>query len=179
MERHARAELQALLVRLADGDRGAFRPFFDLAWPVVRDVATRMMASAADGDDAAQAALIKLFERAADFDRQRDALAWIVAMVGFECMTLRRRRGRRREDGAAALDAIVDARAGAEELVMARQLEAIAVDAVGQLRPVDRDAIRAAIFGDRERRGRPATFRKRLERALGRLRAAWRDDGVG
>jgi RNA polymerase sigma factor (sigma-70 family) len=179
VERHARAELQRNLQRLAEGDRAAFRPLFDLAWPTVQRVATRMMSSAADADDAAQGALLKLFERACEFDSARDALAWIVGIVSYECLSLRKKRARRREHDGAALDAVADERAGAEELVMARELEEIALAAVEELRPEDRATIRAALFGDVERAGKPATFRKRLERALGRLRAAWRDHGVG
>ncbi|HEX8951008.1 MAG TPA: sigma factor, partial [Polyangia bacterium] len=112
MERQQRTELQRCLSRLADGDRAAFRPVFDLAWPCAREVAARMMRQEADADDAAQAALLKLFERASEFDPARDALAWIVGIVSYECLTLRRKRTRRREhDGSdAALAAIADER---------------------------------------------------------------------
>jgi RNA polymerase sigma-70 factor (ECF subfamily) len=75
VERHERIALHDSLGRLADGDRAAFRPVFELAWPRVRDVAARMMANAADAEDAAQSALLKLFERAGEFDPARDALA--------------------------------------------------------------------------------------------------------
>lgn len=178
MERHARAELQRRLQRLAEGDRAAFRPLFDLAWPTMQRVAGRMMSSAADADDAAQGALVKLFERASEFDPARDALAWIVGIVSYECLALRKKRARRREQDDARLDTLGAERAGADELLMARELEAIALAAIDELRPADRATIRAALFDDGEREGKPATFRKRLERALGRLRAAWRDHGV-
>jgi RNA polymerase sigma-70 factor (ECF subfamily) len=50
---------------------------------------------------------------------------------------------------------------------------------LGQLKPDDRQTLRLALFGEGERVVAPATFRKRVERALGRLRDAWRDHGIG
>jgi len=181
VERPQRIELQRSLLRLADGDRAAFRPVFELAWPAVREVAARMMPTAADADDAAQGALCKLFERASEFDRERDALAWIVGIVSYECLTLRKKRARRREHAAAdvALAAVADARPGPEERAIAGELEAVALAVLGTLGPEDRRTLRIALFGEGERSGAPATFRKRVERALGRLRAAWRDHGIG
>ena len=179
MERQQRMELQRSLARLADGDRAAFRPVFDLAWPRVREVAARMMPHAADADDAAQSALLRLFERASEFDPARDALAWIVGIVSYECLTLRKKRTRRREEGDGAIAALDDGARGAEELLIARELEAVALAVVGSLRDEDRRTLRVAIFGEGARDVAPATFRKRLERALVRLRAAWRDHGIG
>ncbi|HEY2749431.1 MAG TPA: sigma-70 family RNA polymerase sigma factor [Polyangia bacterium] len=186
MERQQRIELQRSLGRLADGDRAAFRPVFELAWPRVREVAARMMRDAADAEDAAQSALLKLFERASEFDPARDALAWIVGIVSYECLTLRKKRARRRETGeAAALAGRDDGARGAEELLIARELEAVALAVLGSLRDEDRRTLRIAIFGeggdcgDGARDVAPATWRKRLERALVRLRAAWRDHGIG
>jgi RNA polymerase sigma-70 factor (ECF subfamily) len=179
VERQQRNELQRCLVRLADGDRAAFRPVFDLIWPRVREIAGRMMAHASDADDAAQVALLKVFERASEFDAQRDALAWIVGIVSYECMTIRRKTTRRRECGGDALDAIIDETTSAEQRLISTELEAVAVATLGQLRPEDRDTLRIAIFGEGHRPAKPATFRKRVERAVTRLRAAWRDHGIG
>jgi RNA polymerase sigma-70 factor, ECF subfamily len=179
VERLQRAELQRALTRLADGERAAFRPVFDLAWPRVRDVAGRLLPNHADADDAAQCALLKVFARASDFDRERDALAWIVGIASYECLTLRRKASRRRETGAAALAALAAEGENQEQRAMAAQLEEVAIAVMGELRADDRETLRIALFGEGERTGKPATFRKRLERALGRLRAAWRDHGIG
>jgi RNA polymerase sigma-70 factor, ECF subfamily len=179
VERRQRTELQRALTELADGERAAFRPVFDLAWPRVRDVASRLLPNRADAEDAAQAALLKVFARASDFDRERDALAWIVGIASYECLTIRRQLQRRREAGAAALGALADESADQEQRAMSAQLEEVALAVLGELRPDDRQTLRIALFGEGERTGKPATFRKRVERALGRLRAAWRDHGVG
>lgn len=179
MERQQRIELQRCLTRLADGDRSAFRPVFDLAWPRVREIADRLMLQAADADDAAQGALLKLFERANEFDPQRDALAWIVGIVSYECLTIRKKRARRRESPSDSLAMTIDASANPEERVISVELEQLAVAVLGQLRPEDRETLTVAIYGEGERGAKPATFRKRVERALTRLRAAWRDHGIG
>ena len=179
MERQQRNELQRCLTRLADGDRAAFRAVFDLVWPRVREIAGRMMPHASDADDAAQVCLLKVFERASEFDPDRDALAWIVGIVSYECLTIRRKTTRRREAGGAALESLVDGATNPEERLISSELEQVAVATLGQLRPEDRETLRIAIFGEGERPAKPATFRKRVERALTRLRAAWRDHGIG
>jgi RNA polymerase sigma factor (sigma-70 family) len=180
VERQQRNELQRCLTRLADGDRAAFRPVFELVWPRVREVAGRMMASAADAEDAAQTCLLKVFERASEFDRERDALAWIIGIASYECLTIRRQRTRRRETSAdAAAGALLDAAASPEQAALAHELEAIAVGLLGQLRPADRETLRLAFFQNGHGEAQPPTFRKRLERAVARLRAAWRDHGIG
>src|SRR5439155_540588 len=86
-----RAELRRLMQRLADGDRGAFSPAFALLWPRLRAFAVRYV-GAADGEDAAQAALLRVFSRAGEYDADRDALAWALGIAAWECRTLRRQR---------------------------------------------------------------------------------------
>ena len=85
------------MARLADGDRSAIAPAFDLLWPVLSRFCRRALASEADGEDAAQEAMVKLFARAASFDPGRDGLAWALTIAAWECRTARRRVGRRRE----------------------------------------------------------------------------------
>src|SRR5262245_62905642 len=95
----ARAELQAMMIRLADGDRAAMEPVFAVVWPVVRRFAARALGGS-DAEDAAQEALVRVFARAVEFDRERDALAWILGITMWQVRTARKRRQRRREDRA-------------------------------------------------------------------------------
>jgi len=164
-----RRRIQLLVARVADGDRAAVAPAFDALWPLLRRFAARALGSDADAEDAAQRALVKLFEQAAFFDARRDALAWVLTIVAFECRTVVRARGRRREqplDGAFA-----SAAASPEDSVVQRDLEEAARAVLGTLADADADAIGAMLAGSRPE---GATFRKRLQRALGRLRGAWR-----
>jgi RNA polymerase sigma-70 factor (ECF subfamily) len=170
-----RRRVHDCLVRLADGDRSAFDPLFAEAWPLVRDLCRRALGDAVDADDAAQEAMIRVLSRAPEFDATRDATTWILAIAGWECRTVRRRRARRRDapaavDDHAALDAAPDAIAERRALLDA------AARVLGELSPVDAETLAAAWCDDASARGdlAPATFRKRLERALVRFRAAWR-----
>ncbi|HEY6912249.1 MAG TPA: sigma factor [Myxococcales bacterium] len=167
-----RAELRRLMGRLADGDRTAFGRAFALLWPRLRAFALRC-AGPADGEDAAQAAILKVFSRASEYDPERDAMVWALGIAAWECRTLRRKRERRREEPALALARAPPAAGGnPEEELIERNLRSAAAEVLGTLRPLDVETISAAAGG--ERRARGATFRKRLERAVSRFRLAWR-----
>jgi RNA polymerase sigma-70 factor (ECF subfamily) len=167
----ARAEIQALLIRLSEGDRSAIEPAFRALWPILSRFSARALGGAAEAEDAAQQAIVKVFGQVAGFDRTKDAVAWTLTIASYECRTVRRRTGRRRED---ALDP--PAHGATEEtpeaIAVQRELEQAARDVLGSLREEDARAILAAV-GDARPAG-DATFRKRLQRALGRLRLAWR-----
>jgi RNA polymerase sigma-70 factor (ECF subfamily) len=167
----ARAEVQALARRLADGDRDAIGPAFDALWPIVSRYSARALAGSADAEDAAQLALTKFFGQVAGFDPERDALAWVLTIASYECRTLRKKALRRAEH--APVDAVSD-QATPEELLIERDLEAAAVAALGALREQDARAILAGMADERDARARGVAFRKRLQRALERLRVAWR-----
>ncbi|MCA1826446.1 MAG: RNA polymerase sigma factor [Myxococcales bacterium] len=173
VERSERAELRRLMERLADGDRTAFGPVFALLWPRLRAFAVQFI-GVADGEDAAQAALLKVFSRASEYDRERDALPWALGIAAWECRTLRRRRERRREEFALAPDHAGASAGGPspEDAAIHRDLQSAAEAVLGELRPIDVETILATASGQRAVQG--ATFRKRMERALARFRLAWR-----
>lgn len=173
MDAAQRRQLQDLLARLADGDRAAFPPAFTLLWPVTRAFARAFLRDDAGAEDAAQQALVRVFLRASEFDAARPALPWVLGAVANECRTLRRRRQRRREEALAGADAQADPAASPEESVARRDLERAAFSVLGDLPAADVEAILAHI-GELERPDLPSpTFRKRVERALKRLRQAW------
>src|SRR5690606_38006544 len=92
-----RRELSDLLARLADGDRDAFGPAFVRLCPRVRELAGRLLGSDHDAADAAQRAMLAVFSRASEYDRERDGLAWSLGITWWECRTLLRASTRRRE----------------------------------------------------------------------------------
>src|SRR5690348_17316476 len=104
----ARTEVQALVKRLAEGDRTAIEPSFNALWPVLRRFSARALGNEADAEDAAQQAVTKLFAQVADYDSQRDAVGWALTIAAYECRTVRRQRARRREVGADELLPIAD-----------------------------------------------------------------------
>lgn len=161
------------LLRLADGDRSAFEPVYAVAWPRVRALARRMTGGSELADDIAQQALLKVFERASDFDAtQGRALPWILGIAAWEVRTLRRRHARSREEPLTG-EWAHSAPGPDDQLDHARLVQAVQ-DALGELSPADVHTLLAAAG----LRDRPpvsgGTFRKRLQRARTRLRAAWK-----
>jgi RNA polymerase sigma-70 factor (ECF subfamily) len=160
-----RRRLNAQLGALQAGDRSAFDAVFRGLWPVVLGFARRA-APPDEADDVAQTAMVKLFEQVHRYDPQRDGVAWALTLTAWECRTARRRRSRRREaslDAAAAAD-------GSEDRMLERLLFEEARALLSTLSPLDQETLEAFMNDT----GRGATFRKRKERALGRLRQAWR-----
>lgn len=164
--------MQALMVRLADGDRAAFEPIYEALWPVVRRFSERALGGSPDAEDAAQVALSKVFSRVSEFDPRRDAVAWVLGVAAFECRTVRQKQRRRREEPGGDAE-----RSGAEpspeEVALSQDLHAAVAEVLGDLSGSDAATLRA-LLDEQPPAVAPATFRKRVERALARLRAAWR-----
>jgi RNA polymerase sigma-70 factor, ECF subfamily len=166
-------DLQKMMVRLADGDRSALHPTFEMLWPLLRRFTARHLPHA-EAEDAAQEALVKIFRQAGRFDPARSAAAWALGVAGFEIRTARRRFVRRREayEAEKSLATLPDAAKNPEEILLDRDLEETLLEVLGELRPQDVETLRLYARGERPTIA-PATFRKRVERALDRLRSAW------
>lgn len=164
-----RRELSQLLARLADGERDAFHPAFVRLWPCVRDFAGRVLKSDPDADDAAQRAMLAVFSRASEYDRERDGLAWSLGITWWECRTLLRASWRRREVTLERDDRVATAPTP-EQALLDTELRRALFELLGELSLDDRRAL-----GLEELDGpvAPATLRKRKQRALARLRSAW------
>jgi DNA-directed RNA polymerase specialized sigma24 family protein len=116
---------------------------------------------------------MKVFLHASEFDSRRDALSWVLGVAAYEIKTARRRQQRRRETDA-DLETRVDPAASPEEHAVARDLDDAIDAALRDLPPTDAATLRAYADGERPPDVAPATFRKRVERGLDRLRALWR-----
>jgi RNA polymerase sigma-70 factor (ECF subfamily) len=163
--------LDTLMARLADGDRSAFSEVFKRLWAPVERLCLNLLRNEADAADAAQQALAKIFERASDYDRGRPALPWALAIAAWECRTLRRRLLRRRE---VSDEVVTEPHAeSVQDQIVQRDLAQAALAAMGELSENDREAL-IATFWDESAAVSGATLRKRRERALARLREAWR-----
>jgi RNA polymerase sigma-70 factor (ECF subfamily) len=163
------------MTALAAGDRQAFHPVFASLWPLLAAFTSRHL-PAGDAEDAAQQALFNVMSRAVEYDSSRDALPWALGIAAYEIRTARRRRQRRREeaDAEGQAEARVAPGPSPEEVALARDLEAALDGALRDLADGDRQTLLAYARGERtEVAG--ATFRKRVERALGRLRAVWKE----
>jgi RNA polymerase sigma-70 factor, ECF subfamily len=172
MAKDADRELDALVARLADGDRSAFTPVFQRLWQPILRLCSSLLKNDADASDAAQEALEKILTRASDYDPSRPALPWALAIAGWECRTLLRKRLRRREISNEVHEHASGERGGEEELAQ-RDLVNAALAAMGELSQADRETL-VATFWEEAASVQGATLRKRRERALGRLRKAMR-----
>lgn len=164
------SSLDTLMTRLAEGDRAAFTPVFQLLWGPVLRFCKSLLGSEADAADAAQEAMQKILQRASDYDRARPAMPWAIAIAAWECKTIRRKRTRRREvdDGTHDVGG-----AHAEDELVQRDLTAAAIAALGELSESDREAL-IATFWDEAASVSGATLRKRRERALDRFKKTFR-----
>jgi RNA polymerase sigma factor (sigma-70 family) len=167
-----RSALQRDLTALARGDRAAFDRVFVQLWPLLRGFAGRCL-PAADAEDAAQEALLRVFLRASEFDPGRDALSWALGIAAWQIRTVRTRTRRRREERVDARSDRADVRPSPEEETVARDAAAALDRWMSELSAEDAATLFAYARGERPDLPGP-TFRKRVERALRRLRGAWR-----
>ncbi len=177
MDRNARDDVQRAMTALAAGDRSAFRPVFVALWPLVQRFCERTLRDRDRGQDAAQAAMMKLLLNASDFDPARDAISWALGFAAFECLSARNRSVRSREQSdEEVLMKAETAEPDPEHAVIARDLRDAASAALAHLRPSDLAVLEAAFHGQGPpgSTGTAAAFRKRLQRALERLRVIWR-----
>lgn len=171
MEQTGPVRIDPLMARLAEGDRAAFSPLFELLWPSMLRLCARLLQNDADAADAAQQAMEKVLTRASDYDPARPALPWALAIASWECRTIQRKRSRRKEvAGEASLLPLPDP---AVPDLEQRDLERAAFEAMGTLSDVDRETLVSTYF-DEAASASGATLRKRRERALGRLRDAFK-----
>ena len=171
----SREQIQTWMVRLADGDRSAFEPLFEGLWPLLRGFAGRMLDDPRDAEDAAQQALLDVFRNAGRFDPERDALSWIFGIATWKCRTRRKQIGRRREAPMADGERTeAENLRDTEEALIERQLAAAAREVLTTLSPADVETLLTSIRSQPRPEVAAATFRKRLQRARERLRAAWR-----
>lgn len=170
----SRSPADDAMARLADGDRRALRHVHDAVRRPMLQAAERILGSGAEAEDATQNALQKLFAQASDYDRARRVVPWAVALAVFEARTLRKRAQRRKVDAVdtGRFQALAAADAEAPELLERAELQAVVEGLVGQLSEADRETLNDVLAENEDGRG-PA-FRKRKQRALERLREAWR-----
>lgn len=163
--------LDALVARLADGDRSAFAAVFQRLWAPTLRLCRNMLRNEADASDAAQEAMEKILTRASDYDRDRPALPWALGIAAWECRTIARKRQRRREVAHEVDEHSIIG--GGEDEIVQRDLVQAAFEAMGELSEADRETL-IATFWDEAASVRGATLRKRRERAMARLRRAMR-----
>ena len=171
MNSERRTLLQVALTRLSGGDRSAIDPVFTLAKPAVQKFCEHWLNNAADAEDATQASLLRLFNQAHHFQKQRDALAWALEIAGWECRTIRKRQQRQKQvpiEGAAQM---ADERPSASEALETSQLQRAVAATCAELSAGDQAELQRVLS---EQLAGDAAARKRRQRALERFVNVWR-----
>lgn len=156
--------------RLADGDRSAFSPLFRALWTPALKICSRMIGQEADAADAAQVAMMKILERAGEYDKQRPALPWALGIAAWECRTFLKRQHRHQETAEEPQLSDDGAAVGEAEK---RLLVEAAMQAMGTLSVIDQQTL-LSTYWETAPDAEGATFRKRRARAIVRLRDAFR-----
>ena len=168
-----RRTVHGAMVRLAEGDRGAFDAVFAGLWPELLAFVRAAMSGHPDAEDLAQQTLLKIFFRISDFDTRRDGVAWAFGIAIYEVRTLRRKWQRRREVSADAAGPARDQGPTPEAMLIESDLRRALAKSFGELTEADRAALLPE--GAIELTVSAAALRKRRQRALARLRSIWRN----
>lgn len=162
------ATLDALMARLADGDRAAFDPLFDALYPRALRLA-RLKLGGDGAADVAQNTMLRVFDRAAEFIPGRPVLPWFYAIAANEVRALQRAaRAQAARTSMETTEPVADD--DPERALLDHELHAVLDRAIASLDSTSAEAI-GALLG---RRDRPplddAAWRKRVSRAYARLR---------
>lgn len=116
-----------------------------------------------------------MFSRAAQFREGAEALPWILTITSFECKTHLKKIGRRRENftDVFGMSQTPSKLLSADDAISQKEHEEALHACLGELQQSDRDALMSAYFGAAAPNINAATLRKRVQRAIVRLKTAW------
>jgi RNA polymerase sigma-70 factor (ECF subfamily) len=178
-----RGEADALLERVATGDRDAVMDLYDRFAGAVMAVSLRVTGNRAEAEDIVQEVFARVWREAGTFDRSRgSAAAWIVTLTrnrAIDVIRSRSRRARHEDDQSAEEPVVTEPTATPEvQVVDAQRAEAVR-QALDSLRPEQRQVIELAYFGGlshseiAERLQQPlGTVKTRIAQSVKRLRDA-------
>lgn len=156
--------------RVISGDRRAFDLLFTALWPSVHRFCISLLLEEADADDAAQLVMEKLFVQAHRYNPEYPVMAWALAIARWECKTILRRRARSRTGPLFDTQSHLDQ----SDLAERTELHEAVMWAISELSAADQGVIMESFWADDLAPTRDAAFRKRKQRAMERLRKAWR-----
>ena len=164
--------LDDAMVRLADGDRAAIEPVYRALWPILVRYCTAFVGDAAEAEDLAQCALLKLFEQAHDYDANKPAEAWALAIAAWECRTYRRKRSRAaRNVEKMERTQTRDSSPDVEQDLWQRRALAALDEIVSEMADSDQKALVDSFVRELSE----PVHRKRKQRVLARLQRRWRE----
>lgn len=153
---------------------------------VIGRLCMALLSSQADADEATQETLLRAHRAMATYRGEGSIKAWLCGIARHVCAHVLETRRRAREVHDSALDVVPDANAPADarSLFATRQRARVIRDALAQLKPSEREALVLRYVGELSHREialacnlDEAAARKRLSRALTRLRSVMPDEG--
>lgn len=168
-------DLDSAMNSLQQGDRSTFSFVFSHLWPLVLKHCQRFLHDPSVAEDVAQAALEKVFFRISTYDPTRPALPWVMAITTWEIRTQLKKKQRERivftdlQEQPALGD-------NPEQQVLVWEYEEILRQWYTQMSPEEQQTFSYALEHEEmyDTQTKPATLRKRKQRLLQKLRAAWR-----
>lgn len=157
------------MARLADGDASAFDAVFAALWPVLRAYCIKSLRSPADGEDAAQRALLKMLESAPNYQRSRPALGWALSFAFWECRSERTRRRRQPQQAEQEQPSLLTP----EHLALEKEQRMLLEAVLGELSEAERALVLKDLSAELSG-SNPAALRKRRQRLVERLRETLR-----
>lgn len=173
------AELSALLARAADGDRAAFRDFYDRTSAKLFGIILRILIERGEAEDVLQEVFVTIWRKAAEFDPSRASpVTWTATIARNRAIDRLRARGSR---PSAPLDEAADVRDEsplADAIIDSGRDAARLHAALSALEPRHAAAIRSCYFEGAtyealaEREGIPVgTLKSWVRRGLLRMKA--------
>ena len=160
------------MARLADGDRNAITSVYRTLWPTVVRFCAAFVGDAAEGEDLAQAALLKLFEQAHDYDPGKSAEAWALTIAAWECRTFRKKRTRdQRNVEKMTRTQTRESSPDLEQDAWRRRVMSALDELVRKMPEADREALVDSFVKELSE----PVHRKRKQRVLARLRRRWKE----
>lgn len=147
-------------------------------WPVVLRTCQKLVEADADAEDAAQAALIRLFAQASDYERGRSVRAWACALAYWECRTANQRRRRERTRGLDEVAVFASNDESPEAAAQRAELMQAVAEAIHSMPEEQQSAVNAALRGEIDATAPAATVRKRRQRAMQYLRSLFAGGGA-
>lgn len=167
-----RSLLNELMDRVSAGDRSAIDPLFEKLRPIILSFANKLLASSMEAEDVTQQVLINIFSRSSEFIEGKDALSWVFGITAFECKTAKKKTSRRKENGDESLSELGSSDNFEDKLIL-DQLQVFLNEVIADLPELDRETILSSIENSLRPDIASATYRKRLQRAIARLKQAW------
>tara|TARA_R110001606_G_scaffold397743_1_gene575087 strand:+ start:319 stop:861 length:543 start_codon:yes stop_codon:yes gene_type:complete len=138
------ADIEAMIARMALGDRAAFSALYSATSAKLFGISLRVLNNRAEAEDALQEVFVKVWRKSASYQvNGLSPMTWLITITRNHCIDRLRARKTATGQMDEAVD-IADAAPGPEALAIAASEGVRIADCMGQLEPDRADAVRRA-----------------------------------